>query len=143
MSLPMTALGALLARDEPPLEGGDRAAAVVWRLACALAAALLAGAPPTAALAGAAGWAAAATVLAGGLLWPRALWAGYPAVAQIAVLSWLAGAAGARAVGELLVVVVVFAAAAHPPRRAIGVVLAALAAGALPLAYAPAGAAAV
>src|SRR5436305_6819796 len=107
----MTVLGALLARDRAPLDGGDRAAGVVWRLTCALAAALLAGAPPTAVLPGATGWAAAAAILAVGLLWPAALWTGYPAVAQLAVLSWLGGAAGARALGELLAVIVVFAAA--------------------------------
>jgi diguanylate cyclase (GGDEF)-like protein len=133
MPVAMTVLDALLARDEAPLDGGDRAAGVVWRLTCALAAALLAGAPPTAVVPGAAGWAAAAAVLAVGCLWPGALWTGYPAVAQLALLSWLAGAAGARAFGELLFVVVVFAAAVHPPRRALGIVGAAVAAGALPL----------
>src|SRR4051812_34142942 len=110
MPVAMTVLDALLARDEAPLDGGDRAAGVVWRLTCALAAALLAGAPPNAVVPGAAGWAVAAAALAGGFLWPGALWTGYPAVAQLAVLSWLAGAAGARAFGELLFVVVVFAA---------------------------------
>src|SRR4051794_3647516 len=133
MRVAMTVLGALLARDQAPLDGGDRATGLVWRLTCALAAALLAGAPPTAVLAPPAGWAVAAAVLAVGLLWPATLWTGYPAVAQLAVLAWLAGPAGARAFGELLAVVVVFTTAFHPPRRALGVVLAAVAAGALPL----------
>jgi diguanylate cyclase (GGDEF)-like protein len=137
MPFAMTGLSALLARDEAPLGGGDRAAGVVWRVTCALAAVLLALAPPTASPAGGAGWAAAAGVVAVGLVWPAALWTGYPAVAQLAVLAWLAGAAGTRAFGELLAVVVVFAAAVQPPRRALGVVLAAVAAGALPLAYGP------
>src|SRR3954451_2190317 len=107
----MTVLGALLARDRAPLDGGAPATGVVWRLTCALAAALLAGAPPTAVLAPPAGSAVAAGVVAIALLWPAALRIGYPAVAQLAVLAWLAGPAGARVFGELLAVVIVFATA--------------------------------
>src|SRR5881392_2502940 len=98
MPVVMMDLRTLLAREEAPLAGGRPAAAPVWRLTCLLAAALLTLAPP----ATAAGCAAAAGVLAAGLAWPPALWAGYPAVAQLGILAWAAGAGGARADGELL-----------------------------------------
>src|SRR5947207_10602843 len=67
--------------------------------------------------------------------WDELLSMSYLAVAQIAVLQWLAGRSGISAYGELYLLVCAYAGSVHPPRRVIGVLGAVAVASTLPLAY--------
>ena len=106
-----TRLRALFASDGNPYAGADaptarRLGALLWLIVAGIATALLPLSPPDAAV-GVWGWAAAAAVVAGGLLcarviarrdigWDAMLATSYVAVAQVALLQWLAGGLGAR-----------------------------------------------
>ena len=141
----------LFERTENPYAGGDlamarRLGAAIWAFASVVVAVLLVVAAPDRAI-GPAGWAIAAVLLAAGALgthrladgsralaWNELLAMSYVAIAQIALLQWLAGD-GALAYAELYVVVAIFAGAMHPPRRVVVVLATATVASALPLAF--------
>lgn len=139
----------LFARREDPYAGADyalvcRLGGALWLLAAPLALLLLLLAPPDAVL-GEWGWPLAIGTslcgLVGGLWmrsgrlnWNQLLLTSYVAIAQIALLNWLAGGVG-QPYPELYLVVAVFAGAVHPPRRTLGVLIAIAVASALPLFY--------
>lgn len=148
-ALPPNPVRRLFARREDPYAGADyalvcRLGGALWLLATPLALVLLPLAPPDAAL-GDWGWALAIATSLGGLVgglwmrsarlnWNQLLATSYLAIAQIAMLNWLAGGVG-QPYPELYLVVAVFAGAVHPPRRTLGVLSAIAVASALPLFY--------
>src|SRR3954451_21598551 len=149
----MSRLRTLFARSADPYAGGDiatarRLGALVWLVCTGAVVVLLPLAPPDKAL-GAAGWPLIGAGVAAGLVWAVRLarsaravtWnellrASYLAIAQIALLQWLAGDAGATAYGEVYLVFAVFARTTLPPRRVFAVLAALAPAACLPLFYA-------
>jgi diguanylate cyclase (GGDEF)-like protein len=137
------------AQRADPYAGADHAlacrlGAALWLVATPIALLLLLFAPPDAAIGGW-GWPIAIVTSLGGIVggvwmragrlsWNRLLVTSYVAVAQIALLTWLAGGPG-QPYPELYLVVAVFAGAVHPPRRTLGVLVAVTVASAVPLVH--------
>jgi len=141
----------LLARRSDPYEGMDlepcrRVGGVCWGFGGAVSLLLMLVAPPTGAI-GHAGWYVALSVTAisflGALVLLRRgsrvgfgglLFCSYVAIAQIAIVEWLAG--GHDTPYRLLyLVAAILPPAVHPPRRAAALLAASLVALAAPLAY--------
>ena len=139
-----------LAVRPDPYAGGDlanaqRLGAVLWALMLALALVLLSLSPPDEAIGGV-GWLAAGLLLAANAAlvvslrrqrlanWLTLLVVAYLALIGVASMQWLTGGVESP-YGRLLLLPILFGAALHPPRRIAGVMLVALFALALPLAY--------
>jgi diguanylate cyclase (GGDEF)-like protein len=142
-------LRALFARKENPYAGADlenakRLGALLWLIGAGIAVILMPFAPPTDAI-GSAGWAIAAALVAisvagarrvrsGATGFDELLAANYIGLAEIAVVEWLAGGAGAP-YDQLYLLLFLYSATVHPPRRAAVCLAAGSAAFLAPLAY--------
>jgi diguanylate cyclase (GGDEF)-like protein len=140
---------ALFAPSDDPYAGGDlgnacRLGFVLWVIATLFTWVLLPISPPDEAIGGA-GWAVAFLTTGLGLVgaremkrerlsWDAMLVTSYVAIAQIAVMTWLAGGNGTP-YAELYLLAALYAGALHPPRRLLGIIAALVAANAAPLAY--------
>jgi diguanylate cyclase (GGDEF)-like protein len=127
------AIRRLFAPVDDPYAGADlanakRLGAVLWLIGGAIAVILMPFSPPTAAV-GAAGWVIAGVIVATCIAGARRisssatnfsdlLAAAYIGLADVAILEWLAGGAGAP-YDQLYLIIFLYSTVVHPPRRAV------------------------
>jgi diguanylate cyclase (GGDEF)-like protein len=139
----------LFARKDDPYAGADlenakRLGALLWLIGGGIAVILMPFSPPTDAI-GDAGWAIAAVLVTICIAGAREIRSGvadfddllaanYLGLAEIAIIEWLAGGAGAP-YDQLYLLLFLYSAAVHPPRRAAVCLAVGSAAFLAPLAY--------